>query len=116
MNHTLSTQLVEYASQFSNPVIKLEDLENSRDSSGWTGVHSWPFSELQQFITYNAEKEGIRVEKVAPENTSQECSQCTELGGRDGSKFKCPHCGYIRHADLNAAENISHRGGDPCTA
>ncbi|MFC7115212.1 zinc ribbon domain-containing protein [Natronoarchaeum sp. GCM10025703] len=49
-------------------------------------------------------------------NTSQECSQCDELVGRDGSQFKCPHCGYVRHADLNAAENISQREGDPCTA
>ncbi len=116
MNHTLSKRLIKYASQFENPVIKLEDLENIRDGSEWNGVHSWPFYELQQFITYKAEKEGIRVEKVDPENTSQKCSQCGELVGRDGSKFECPHCGYVRHADLNAAENISHREGDPCTA
>lgn len=115
-NHTLSKRLVEYASQFENPVIKLEDLENIRDGSEWNGIHSWPFYELQQFITYKAEKEGIRVEKVDPENTSQECSQCGELVGRDGSKFECSHCGYVRHADLNAAENISKREGEPCTA
>ena len=116
MNHTLSKRLMEYASQFSNPVIKPEKLENIRDGSEWNGVHSWPFYELQQFITYKADKEGIRVENVDPENTSQECSQCDELVGRTGSKFECPHCGYVRHADLNAAETISQREGDPCTA
>ncbi|PSQ28727.1 transposase [Halobacteriales archaeon QS_9_68_17] len=115
-NHTLSKRLVEYASQFSNPVIKLEDLENIRAGSEWNDVHSWPFYELQEFITYKAEKEGIRVEKVDPENTSQECSQCDGLVGRDRSKFECPHCGYVRHADLNASENISQREGDLCTA
>ena len=88
-NHTLSKRLVEYASQFSSPVIKLEDLETIRDGSEWNGVHSWPFYELQQFITYKAEKERIRVEKVDPENTSQECSQCDEHVGRDGSALPC---------------------------
>ncbi|SDJ69799.1 transposase, IS605 OrfB family, central region [Halovenus aranensis] len=115
-NHTLSKRLVEYASQFENPVIKLEDLEGIRDGSEWHGVHSWPFYELQQFIIYKAEKAGIRVEKIDPQNTSQECSQCGEYAGRDRSRFECPSCGYVRHADLNAAENISQREGEPCTA
>lgn len=39
-NHTLSNRVVEYASQFTNPVIKLEDLEGIRDGSEWHGVHS----------------------------------------------------------------------------
>lgn len=115
LNHTLSKRLVEYAGQFENPVIKLEDLEGIRENGGWSGVHSWPFYELQQFITYKAEKKGIEVEKVDPENTSQECSQCGELVGRDGSRFECSNCGYVRHADLNAAENISQREGESCT-
>jgi putative transposase len=115
MNHTLSRRLVEYAEQFENPVIKLEDLEGIRENGGWDGVHSWPFYELQQFIIYKAEKQGIEVEKVEPENTSQECSQCDELVGRDGSRFACSDCGYVRHADLNAAENISQREGESCT-
>lgn len=115
-NHTLSKRVVEYASQFENPVIKLEDLDGIRDGSEWNGVHSWPFYELQQFITYKAEKEGIRVEKADPKNTSQECSRCGEYAGRDGSRFECPSCGYVRHADLNAAEHISQKEGEPCTA
>jgi IS605 OrfB family transposase len=63
MNHTLSKRLVEYASQFENPVIKLEDLENIRNGSEWCGVHSWPFYELQQFIMYKAEKKGFKLRK-----------------------------------------------------
>jgi len=115
-NHTLAKRLIEYACQFENPVIKLEDLEGIRNGNEWNGLHSWPFYELQQFITYKAEKVGIRVEEVDPTNTSQECSQCGEYVGRDGSRFECSYCGYVRHADLNAAERISQKEGDPCTA
>ena len=109
LNHTLSKRLVEFAAQFDNPLIRLEDLEEIRDRTGWSGVHSWHFHQLRRFITYKAEREGIRVESVDPAYTSQSCSRCGERGDRDGDHFACPSCGYERHADLNAAANIAVR-------
>ena len=115
LNHSLSKRLVEFAAQFDNPLIRLEDLEGIRDRTGWSGVHSWYFDQLHRFITYKAERESIRVESVDPAYTSQNCSRCGERGDRDGDHFRCSSCGYERHADLNAAANIADREGEPCT-
>ena len=105
-----------FAEQFENPVIRMEDLEGIRENSSWSGVHSWHFHQLQQFITYKAERAGIRVEKVDAYHTSQECSACGSMGARDGDHFSCSECNRGRHADLNASENIAQREGEPCTA
>ena len=115
LNHTLSKRLVEFATQFDNSLIRLEGLEGIRDRTGWSGVHSWYFDQLRRFITYKAEREGIRVESVDPAYTSQTCSRCGERGDRNGDHFACSSCGYERHADLNAAANIAVREGEPCT-
>ncbi|PSQ38890.1 transposase [Halobacteriales archaeon SW_5_70_135] len=116
LNHTASRRLIDWIEQFETPVLRLEDLEGVRDGSDWRGVHSWHFHQLQEFIVYKAERAGIRVEKVDPEDTSQRCSICGEYGTRDGDRFSCPSCGRERHSDLNGAENIAQRKGEPCTA
>ena len=118
LNHKLSRQLIEFIEQFENPVIKIEDLEDIREGAEWSGVHSWHFYQLQQFIIYKAEKEGIRVEKVEPANSSQICSSCKEDEDtvRNGDHFKCHNCGFERHSDLNASINIAFREGEPCSA
>jgi IS605 OrfB family transposase len=116
LNHTASRRLIDWIEQFENPVLRLEDLEGIRDGSDWRGVHSWHFHQLQEFIVYKAERAGIRVEEVDPEDTSQRCSACGEYGTRDGDRFSCSSCGRGRHSDLNGAENIAQREGEPCTA
>jgi IS605 OrfB family transposase len=118
LNHELSKQLVAFAAQFDDAVLRIERLEGIRDRTEWSGVHSWHFHQLQAFITYKAERKGIRVETVDPAYTSQDCSACGERGNRNNDHFRCtnPECGYERHADLNAAENIATREGEPCTA
>ena len=115
-NHKASRRLIDWAKQFENPVLKIEDLEGIRQGSDWRGVHSWHFHQLQEFIVYKAEQAGIRVEEVDPFETSQRCSACGADGTRDGDHFSCSECGRGRHADLNAAENIRQREGEPCTA
>ena len=116
LDHTASRRLIDWIGQFDNPVLRLEDFEGIRDGSDRRGVHSWHFYQLQEFIVYKAERAGIRVEKVDPEDTSQRCSACGEYGTRDGDHFSCSSCGQERHSDLNGAENIAQREGEPCTA
>ncbi len=60
LNHNLSRRLITFAEQFENTVIRMEDLEEIRENSSRSGVHSWHFHQLQQFITYKAERAGIR--------------------------------------------------------
>jgi putative transposase len=67
------------------------------------------------------EKAPGRVEKVNPMFTSQRCSACGHVDARSResqARFVCTACGFVGHADVNAARNIAAghavtaRGGD----
>jgi len=74
--------------------------------------HHWSYFELQGFIEFLANKEGIKVFKVPSDYTSQECSKCghTERGNRKHQYFKCKNCGFKSHSDLNGARIVAIRG------
>ena len=113
-----SRQAVEYACQFDNPVIVLEDLSYIRESldcGKWMNrrLHAWAFARLQSRIEDKATEAGIRVEYVNAAYTSQTCHACGRLGRRDQqAEFVCPHddCHISEfQADINAAANIAGR-------
>lgn len=54
---------------------------------------------------------GVRVVKVNPNNTSQDCSGCGVKVKKDLSIrwHSCPHCHTKLDRDMNAAINILHR-------
>jgi len=94
-------------------LIRVEDLRWVKPSkkqeigyflSTWQ-VH-WFHSRIQECLTWRAQQEGIRVEKVSARNTSTHCSRCGSRGARHGKVFSCPACGLTLDADLNAARNI----------
>jgi putative transposase len=67
------------------------------------------------------EKAPGRVEKINPAFTSQRCSACGQVDPKSRESqavFRCTACGYVCHADVNAARNIAAghavtaRGGD----
>ena len=66
-----------------------------------------------EILTHKAESAGRTVIAVDPRNTSRTCSQCghCEAGNRDKEVFRCLSCGYLAHADTNAAANIAVRAG-----
>lgn len=70
----------------------------------------WAFRQLQRYIEYKAETYGKTVVYVNPAYTSKTCSRCGQRGIRKGLTFKCQHCGFELHADLNAARNIAQKG------
>jgi Putative transposase DNA-binding domain len=66
-------------------------------------------------IAWNAAKRGRQATRVKSAYSSQECSVChfVERANRpDQQTFCCQVCGYQAHADVNAATNVEHRGGD----
>jgi len=117
-----SRQLIDWCMYHHVTTIRLEDLsgirdrcsddENSERARTWNRrLSHWPWYYLQQRIEQKAAEYGIAVEKVNPHLTSQTCSSCGHANhaNREGAQFKCLRCGFERHADLNAANNIARR-------
>ena len=116
-NHKISKAIVEFAKKTKSGVINLELLEGyGKDENGNSipkyqfVLKNWSYFELQQFIKYKAEREGIEVKYIDPYHTSQDCSICghwEEKQRKSQSKFICGKCKEELNADLNAAKNIA---------
>ncbi|WP_312911810.1 transposase [Natronosalvus caseinilyticus] len=113
-----SREAVEYAKQFENPVIAMEDLAYIRESLDYgtymnRRLHSWAFARLQGRIDDKAKDAGIPVRYVHPQYTSKTCHACKQIGYRPRqAEFKCknPACHVSTfQADINASANIAHR-------
>lgn len=111
INHEISKAIVAEAVKTSAGVIVLENLKNIRKRIKGSKrikfrLHRWAWYQLQSFIQYKAEAQGIRIEYVNPAYTSQTCSICGNIGSRIKHKFSCL-CGNLDHADVNASKNLS---------
>src|SRR5262249_18912233 len=123
VNHCISKQLVHKAKR-TKQGIALEDLtginlrirvrHEDRAKRG-----NWSFDQLGQFIRYKAWLYGVKYTEVDPAYTSQRCALCghTEKANRCAQDvFLCRACGFVYHADLNAAINISDAAPGSCRA
>jgi putative transposase len=111
LNHKISRKIVDMA-KIQHAALVFEDLGGIRQTrkqnrSFKYALHSWSFYQLQTFVEYKAKLLGVPVLYVDPAYTSQDCSRCGARGQRNGKGFKCPICGHVDHADVNAAFNIA---------
>ena len=111
--HTISRQIVSFAESVGSG-IKFEKLFHThinplKDSSNYFefSFDNASFFHLQQQVERKAKKAGIPVIYVNPAYTSKRCSRCGRFWRRYRKRFECPHCGYVVHADVNAAFNIA---------
>ncbi|MDQ2049122.1 transposase [Natronolimnohabitans sp. A-GB9] len=110
--HKVSRDVVEWLSQFENPVVVFEDLKDMREDIDYgtrmnRRLHSLPFNKLRNFISYKAAWNGIPSQIVDPEYTSQRCP-CTDClhkvrANRRKKRFKRTDCSFQDHADRKAA-------------
>jgi putative transposase len=67
---------------------------------------------FERVLSYKLEERGGTLIKVNPAYTSQTCSACGAIdkASRESqARFACRHCGFVAHADHNAAINILRR-------
>ncbi|MDI6897826.1 RNA-guided endonuclease InsQ/TnpB family protein [Methanocella conradii] len=113
LNHKMSRKIVEIAKE-AGCGIKMEDLKGIRKTTKQAksfrySLNSWSFYQLRTFIGYKAKLQGVAVAHIEPAYTSKTCSRCGHMGNRNGKAFKCPYCGYVENADVNASFNIAKR-------
>jgi putative transposase len=112
LNHKISRKIVSEAKE-TKCAIKLEHLKGIRNNKKQKQsfkyiLNSWSYYQLQTMIEYKAKLLGVPVFYIEPAYTSQTCHKCGQIGNRNDKNFKCPHCGYTAHADINASWNISN--------
>lgn len=117
-NHVLSKSIISKAKE-SDRGIALENLKGIRERTGkrlrrsQRGRHSkWAFGELRGFLEYKSRLAGVALVTVDPAYTSQACNRCghCERANRNSrAEFVCKGCGYVAHADTNAALNVRSR-------
>ncbi|MCT2908832.1 MAG: transposase [Schleiferilactobacillus harbinensis] len=116
-NHRLAKTLVDRYG--TNTLFVLEDLTGIRFATEQVPKDrryeqvSWPFYQLEQFLTYKAAAVGSHVLKVAPDYTSQRCPQCGTIDkrqrDREHHEYRCV-CGFVANDDQAAAMNIQQLG------
>ncbi|WP_049986460.1 RNA-guided endonuclease InsQ/TnpB family protein [Halobellus rufus] len=114
--HTVANELVAEAVENDCDVIVFEELTDIRErlpQAKWH--HVWAFRCLYEYVSYKAPEQGVSVDQVEPNYTSQRCSRTdcgfTHEDNRHGEHFCCQKCGYEVNADYNGAKNIGLRYG-----
>ena len=126
LNHQMSAAVIKFALDNGAGTIQLENLEGLREKLSGTFLgQMWRYYQLQQFLQYKAEENGIVIRKVNPRYTSRRCSKCGHINkdftraARDrnaekgfSARFKCtkPGCDFEADADYNAAKNLAVDG------
>lgn len=119
VNHKISKDIVETAKHYRYK-IAVENLTGIRHDGGASQtlrgmLNRWAYRDLVDKIEYKAEAAGIPVEYVDPRKTSKTCSKCgTENDIGAAKQYQCSDCSVELNRDLNAARNISERGGSSC--
>lgn len=107
-NHMISKNVVEFAKKNQCEYINMEKL--TKDGFNNAILRNWSYYQLQQYIEYKAEREGIKVRYIDPAYTSQTCARCGHIDKENRQtqeKFICTECGFELNADHNASINIA---------
>ena len=113
----IANEIVKLAEEF-NANIAIERLRGLRKRKGeWSRkstrkVNRIPYGLFRHTLKCVAEREGVVVEEVKPDYTSQTCPRCGHAGKenwRGYVYFRCTKCGYEADRDRVASLNIAQR-------
>ncbi len=111
-DHKISRQIVNFAIKQNVGVIRMEKLQNIRQTARTSrknekNLHTWSFFRLASYIEYKAKMAGMDVEYVNPAYTSQICPACGQKNHAKDRSYLCG-CGFSAHRDRVGAINIMH--------
>jgi putative transposase len=108
--HRLSTT---YAKSHGSVVIEKLETRNLVRGSCSKGISDSGWGKFAKLLSYKLTWREGQLIKVDAKGTSQTCSQCKHRDSkfRNGILFHCTGCGFIEHADINAAVVIKSRRG-----
>jgi putative transposase len=108
--HKLSTRLIRENQAIITEQLNIAGMMKNHRLARSIADASW--GELNRQLAYKAQWYGRSYEQVAPQYTSQDCSE----GGYRNQKLSlamrewtCPGCGTIHDRDRNAARNIQNK-------
>jgi putative transposase len=107
--HKLSRYYVDSYSFIAVEDLDCKEMMETAHNARSHADSSW--AAFLQMLGYKAERAGVRVVRVDPENTSQLCSSCGNYveKGLWERVHSCPVCGFEADRDYNASLNILKR-------
>lgn len=113
-NHKISRYIVSLAVKYNVACVQMEDLTGFNQYQSDTLLKNWSYYDLQQKIKYKANEQGIIVNFINPQFTSQRCNKCGYINDKkvrdykeDDINFVCPKCGHGEKVNINASKNIA---------
>src|SRR5688572_19495530 len=111
-DHVLHTLSAAYAKSHGTVVVEcLQTANMLRNRPLARRIADAGWSRLVELLRYKLAFSGGCLVEVPAAYSSQTCSSCglIDAGSRYRERFCCTHCGYIDHADLNAAKVLKSR-------
>ncbi|MCL5679893.1 MAG: transposase [Candidatus Marsarchaeota archaeon] len=112
--HKLADHLIN--SGYTSFVVEKLNIKNMvKNHNLAQAIHNAAWSRSVDFLSYKAESAGMKVMKINPDNTTQECSSCHNVKrGKEKLTLKdrvynCFVCGLVMDRDVNASINILNR-------
>jgi putative transposase len=109
--HTVTDALTRQYDFIALEALTLDFMQQNKRLS--MSVYDSGIGAFWQMLEYKAQERGVTLVWVAPQYTSQTCSECGHVDAENRktqSVFKCVACGHRENADVNAAKNILQRG------
>ena len=97
----------EITQKLAKHTLNILNLENLSWVQGQKYGSKWNHSRQQEAITHALLRNGVRVKKVSPKNSSQLCHTCGTKLVHSNRKSRCAGCQTSLDRDFNAALNIA---------
>ena len=111
----VSRKIVLFAKERGYDTIVLEDLNGLRHEQAkmkklWRERFTFfAYRKLQNWIEWQAKKEGLAVVYVNPKNSSRTCPKCKSLAKFENRMLVCKNCGFTMDRDSVAIINLTDK-------